>query len=138
MDSERPRISTPKKPPARIYTWGLLASPTPPQGRGVLLGNELHGLHDKRNVLGLVRSVKPRPGVAVGAFTLVRPPGLIATCRGGQGEAEDAFNLGKTQRNDRLYPSAEAEVRPAPDRPESSTGPTTGPTGCLPSGVRTL
>jgi len=35
VNSERPRSSTPKKPPARIYTWGSRVAPAPPQGRGV-------------------------------------------------------------------------------------------------------
>ena len=29
MDSERPRNATPKKPPARIYTWGSDVALTP-------------------------------------------------------------------------------------------------------------
>ena len=32
VDSERPRSSTPKKPPARIYTWGLRCRLRPPAG----------------------------------------------------------------------------------------------------------
>ena len=41
MDSERPRSSTPKKPPARIYTWGLRCRPTPLRGGGTFLASDL-------------------------------------------------------------------------------------------------
>ena len=34
VSSERPRNSTPKKPPARIYTWGADVTPAPLRGGG--------------------------------------------------------------------------------------------------------
>jgi hypothetical protein len=52
----------------------------PPTGWGELelLADEPHGLRVQIHTLSSIRSLKPRPGMAVGSFTLVCPPRLVA------------------------------------------------------------